>query len=81
MKKKLKLQCWNCPKTYFENLEIADEQEFIVKCPYCGARAVVTLRPYRKQLKNAIIYRGENEDTYSDEDFQIPDVVPTRKPE
>jgi uncharacterized Zn finger protein len=81
MSKRLKLQCWNCPKTYFENLVIADGQEIIIKCPYCGVKAVVTLKPYRKQSKTATVFRGENKDTQSDEDFQFPDVVPTRKSE
>lgn len=34
MSKRLKIQCWNCPKTYFENLDIAGNQEVIVRCPY-----------------------------------------------
>jgi NAD-dependent SIR2 family protein deacetylase len=77
MNKRLKLQCWNCPKTYFETLEITDQQEVIVKCPYCQAEAVVNLKPYRKQPKT--VFRGENKDTQSDEEFQFPDVLPTRK--
>ncbi len=81
MGKRLKLQCWNCPKTYFETLEIADGQEIMVKCPYCNARAKVNLGPYRKQSKNGTVYRGENKETQSDEEFQFPDILPTRKPE
>ena len=81
MNKRLKLQCWNCPKTYFQNLEIADGQEIIVKCPYCGVKAVVTLKPYHKQPKDGTVYRGENKDMQNDDEFQFPDVLPTRKPE
>ncbi len=81
MNKRVKLQCWNCPKTYFENLEIAGEQEIVVKCPYCGVKAVVTLKPYRKQPRNGTVYRGGNKDTQGDEEFQLPDVVPPRKPD
>ena len=81
MNKRLILQCWNCPKMYFENLEIADGQEIMVKCPYCSARAKVSLRPYRKQPQKGTVYRGENKDIQNDEEFQFPDILPTRNPE
>lgn len=35
MNKRLKIQCWNCLKIYFENLDIAGNQEVIVRYPYC----------------------------------------------
>ena len=75
MNKRLKFQCWNCPKTYFETLDITDQQEVIVRCPYCKAEALVNLRPYHKQTKT--VFRGENKDTQS----ELPDTLPTRKPE
>ena len=77
MNKRLKLQCWNCPKTYFETLEIIDQQEVIVRCPYCRAEAVVDLKPYRK--KTVTVYRGENKAAQGDEDLQLPDVLPTKE--
>lgn len=80
MSKRLKIQCWNCPKTYFESLDTTQE-ELIVKCPYCSAQAKVSLRPYRKQPQKGTVYRGENKETQSDEEFQFPDVLPTRNPE
>ncbi len=81
MSKRLKIQCWNCPKTYFENLDITGNQEVIVRCPYCNMQAVVNLRPYRKQSNTTTVYRGENKETQSDEEFQLPEVLPSRKPE
>lgn len=80
MSKRLKIQCWNCPKTYFESLDTTQE-ELIVKCPYCNARGKVNLRPYRKQNKTATIYRKEDTpiEMQGDEEFQFPDVLPTRK--
>lgn len=83
MGKRLKIQCWNCPKTYFENLDIVEKQEIIVQCPYCNMRAVVSLRPCRKQTKTATIYRKENilPEAQGDEEFQLPEVLPSRKPE
>ncbi len=70
--KRLKLQCWNCPQTYFEPLEITDQQEIIVTCPYCKAEAVINLRPYRKHAKTVI----GNDDTTTD----ILEPIPTRMP-
>jgi DNA-directed RNA polymerase subunit RPC12/RpoP len=82
MSKKLKLQCWNCPKTYFATLDITDQQEVIVRCPYCKAEAVVNLKPYRRKtmtvLKHIDLRTLSNE---SNEEIQLPDVLPTRKPE
>lgn len=81
MKKRLTLQCWNCPKTYFYPVEITDQQEIIVKCPYCNAEAVVDLRPYRKDHKIVNVMRGENKDQRYEGELQLPDILPTRKPE
>ncbi len=91
MNKRLKLQCWNCPKTYFHNLETANntninvlrrdssQQTLIVSCPYCGAEAVVDLHPYQKQIKT--VMRGEDKTNQSNqEDLNLPDTLPTRKP-
>lgn len=80
MSKRLKIQCWNCPKAYFENLDTTQE-EVIVQCPYCNVRGKVTLKPYRRQSSTSTIYRGENNHTQSDEEFQFPDVLPSSEPE
>jgi DNA-directed RNA polymerase subunit RPC12/RpoP len=80
MNKRLKIQCWNCPRPYFESIDTTQE-ELIVKCPYCGAQGKVNLRPYGKQPQKGTVYRGENKDTQNDEEFQFPDVLPTRKSE
>lgn len=77
MKKRLTIQCWNCPKTYFHPVEITDQQEIIVTCPYCNAEAVVNLRPYLK--KTITVMRGENKDQQNEGELQLPDVLPTRK--
>jgi DNA-directed RNA polymerase subunit RPC12/RpoP len=71
MIKRYKLQCWNCPKVYFRSLEITDQEEIIVACPYCNAEAVVDLRPYRKKIVS--VMRGD------DEQIKLPDVLPTKK--
>ncbi len=96
MTKHLKFQCWNCPKTYYRNLEtennlnlmaprkITNEQMISVSCPYCGAEAVVDLRPYRKKIISVLRHidlHGENEDRQDGDGLQLPDVLPTEKPE
>ena len=77
MSKRLKLQCWSCPKTYLEKVEITDQQEIIVRCPYCKAEAMVNLRPYLK--KTITIMRGDNKDQLNEGELQLPDVLPTRE--
>jgi hypothetical protein len=80
MNKRLKLQCWNCPKAFFSPVEITVEQEIIVSCPYCRAEAVVNLKPYRKKntmvMKHIDLHNISNDD---DQEFQFPDVIPTKK--
>jgi hypothetical protein len=79
MNKRLKIQCCHCPKTYFENLNMDGQDEFIVACPYCNTRAKVTLKPYRKQPQKGAVYRGENKETQSEGEYQFPDVLPSKK--
>jgi len=79
MNRRLKLQCWNCSKTYFENLAITNQQEIIVRCPYCRVEAVVNLQPHRKHLKT--VFRGENKEAQSNVELPLPDVLPTKKRE
>ena len=79
MNKRLRLQCWNCFKSYFETLDISDRQIFIVKCPYCSTEAVLDLKPYRRQPINVI--RGGIAEAQPGEDLNIPDVLPTYKKE
>ena len=71
-------QCWNCPEVYSKVLEITDQQEIIVACPYCRAEAVVDLRPYQKKTKT-VFRREEENDRQSEEEFQLPRILPTRK--
>ena len=80
IKKRITLQCWNCPKTYFYPVEITDQQEIIVRCPYCNAEAMVDLRPYSKNPKIVTVIRGENKDQKNEEDLRLPDILPTSKP-
>lgn len=82
MTKRFKFQCWSCPKVYFQSLEITDQQEIIIACPYCRAEAVVNLQPYYKKLKT-VLKREEDDETpreESEERFQFPEIFPTRKP-
>jgi hypothetical protein len=78
MKKRLTLQCWNCPKTYFQTLETSDQKQVIVSCPYCSAEAVIDLNPYCRKTKT--VMRGESNDKQNEEELQLPDILPTKKP-
>jgi DNA-directed RNA polymerase subunit RPC12/RpoP len=79
MNKHQKLQCWNCPKTFYSPVEITDEQEIIVHCPYCRVEAVVNLKPYRKKGKVMSVLKGENPSGQGNEEFQLPEIIPTKK--
>jgi len=82
MKKRFKFQCWNCPQKYTLFREITDEQELIVACPFCNAEAVVKLNPFRKKtipvLKRSSDYEEEESPGF---ELQLPDILPTQKPE
>lgn len=81
MNKRLKLQCWNCPKTFFETLDLA-KQKTIITCPYCNVEAVVDLRLYGKN--NEIVMRHLDLHTPNNEnnkELDLPDILPTKKSE
>ena len=84
MKKRYEFQCWNCPKVYFQSLEISDQKKLIVTCPYCDAEAVVDLRPYFKPLTTVMrkvdLY-VDNSRKDNEGELQLPDVLPTIMPE
>lgn len=82
MSKRLKIQCWNCPKSYFESIDTSQD-ELIVQCPYCNKMGKISLRPYRNQNNIAAIYRREDVpvNMQNDEGFQFPDVLPSSEPE
>ena len=82
MKKRVTFQCWNndCKRTYTLFREITKEQVITVACPYCNAEAVVDLEPYRKKIKTVI--KGiEDKEQDLGEELELPDVLPTQKPE
>lgn len=79
MKKRSKFKCWNCPRTYTLFREITDQQKLIVACPYCSADAIVDLTPFRKE-KKAVLREGDTEQSLG-YDFQLPEILPTQKPE
>ena len=85
MNKKLKFQCWNCPKTYYQtahdlNLNVLRraEEKLIVRCPYCHAEAVVDLRPYGKAIT---VLKGDEDKEPILGDEPLPDILPTQEPE
>jgi DNA-directed RNA polymerase subunit RPC12/RpoP len=80
MKKRFTFKCWNCPKEYTLFREITNEQVITVACPYCNADAVVDLQPFRKPTKTVLRGDANNEKSPGFE-LQLPDVLPTQKPD
>ena len=80
MKKRLTFKCWNCKRTYTLQREITTEQILTVACPYCGEEDVVDLDPYRKPIISAMRDVVLNKQAFG-QDLQLPEVIPTRKPE
>jgi DNA-directed RNA polymerase subunit RPC12/RpoP len=78
MKKRFTFKCWNCPKTYTLFREITDEQVLTVACPYCNEEGVVILKIYPKKK---VILRGEGEAEQQIEEPELPEILPTQKPE
>lgn len=71
MTKRLKIQCWNCPRVYSLSLEIADQKEIIVSCPYCKVESIVDLRPYPDTTE--VVYRDSgNAEKPLDEENILP---------
>ena len=80
MKKRFTFKCWNCSRTYTLLREITKEQILTVACPYCNTEAVVDLKPFRKEKK--VVMRGNGKDEQNlGEEFELPDILPTQKPE
>jgi len=91
MKKRFTFKCWNCNRTYTLQREITDQQVLTVACPYCNSEGVVDLDPYRKEIKNVMknitVMRDVSSDdsidesTNAEEELDLPDILPTHKPE
>lgn len=77
--KRFTFKCWNCGKTYTLLREITKDQTLAVACPFCSAEGVVDLEPFRKKVKP--VMRGETESDDLPEMLDLPDVLPTQKPE
>ena len=85
MKKRLTFKCWNCQRTYTLLREITNEQVLTVACPYCNADGVVDLRPYPRGeitvLRNLSVLSQDDDKQLLGDELQLPDVLPTQKPE
>ncbi len=80
MKKRFTFKCWNCSRTYTLLREITDEQKLSVACPYCNAEAVVMLDAFPKK-KIVSVMRGDKDERDLGEELDLPDILPTQKPE
>ena len=80
MEKRFEFQCWNCKRTYTLFREITDQQELFVACPYCNSEAVVKLDPFRKETKT-VMRSTKSTDACLGKELQLPDIIPTQKPD
>jgi hypothetical protein len=78
MGERLVFKCWNCGRVYSLYREITKGQTLIVACPFCNAEAVVDLAPYLKQKKHTL-RSSEEIEQYSIEEFDLPEILPTKK--
>ncbi len=83
MKKRLTFKCWSCSRTYTLLREITTAQKITVACPYCLSEAVVDLAPFLKEKKIVSLVRGDGngEEQALDPEFELPEIIPTQKPE
>jgi len=80
MKKRFYFECWNCERTYSLFKEITRQQELIVACPFCNKEGVVKLEPYRTAIHP--VAKGEpGEAQEAGYEYQLPNVIPTQKPD
>ena len=78
MKKRFTFQCWNCQQTYTLFCGITKEQILTVACPYCNKEAVFDPSPYPPKK---VILRDTSDAIQETEEPDLPEVLPTRKPE
>jgi len=80
--KRITLNCWHCERDYtlFKHLNVGEQPMLYVACPFCGRQGVVDLAPYRSDLIEVL--RSHDEEAQSlGETLDLPEVLPTRKPE
>lgn len=80
MAKRIKFKCWNCERVYSLLREIKDELRLIEECPFCGSECVVNLAPWRSEATT--IFKGSaNDEAALGDALDLPDVLPTQKPD
>lgn len=78
MKRRQQYQCWNCEEQYSLLLPEEDIAALIVECPYCGSEASIRLKEFPKKKD---IYRGDDNNTPVVDEYVLPEVIVTRKPD
>jgi DNA-directed RNA polymerase subunit RPC12/RpoP len=79
MNQRRTFKCWKCSRTYTRSLDITTLQTRMVACPYCETEGVVDLEPFSKKIKQVL--KGTEQEQDLGEKLDLPDVLPTRKPE
>lgn len=79
MLKRIKMKCWKCSETFELSLEITGSPRYQRQCPYCSANCIIDLNPYRSTTVE--IQKGGKGVDSGTEQLNIPDIVPTSKPD
>lgn len=78
MNKRLNFECWDCKREFTLMVPVDEKPDILSECPYCRVELVIELAPYRSGKIE--IFRDGTENESSDY-FDIPDKIPTRKPD
>ncbi|HHS84334.1 MAG TPA: hypothetical protein ENK38_05325 [Gammaproteobacteria bacterium] len=78
MRKRLRLKCWKCDKTFALTMDIAGQPLISKECPFCGARCTIDLNPYRQSTTEVL--RGTEIDLQK-ETLHLPEEIPTANPD
>jgi hypothetical protein len=80
MKKRIKMQCWNCERVFslLKELHVDEKPRLLVECPFCEQEAVVDLAPFRTEK---VEHYKSGDTSEGAAGLALPEVLPTRKPE
>ena len=78
MRKRLKLQCWKCSKTFELTLEIEADPRYVKECVFCQCKLTIDLNPFRKSVTEVL--KGKALEL-ANEDLVLPDLIPTQEPD
>jgi hypothetical protein len=80
MKETLQFQCYNCPGTFYNRVDLTEKPTLWLECPYCGASCSVNLTTAADSNDIIVILRDGQQLTLNL--TQLTNIViPTNPPE